>query len=77
MDKESSLLLVKIKDLKYRCNKTEGFIKVFTDEEENQIFNWIITKRENKLPISTKSLCCYAVTIKKEFAEKTINTQLQ
>ena len=37
----------------------------------------IITKRENKLPISTKSLCCYAGNLKKEFADKMINTQLQ
>ena len=75
-EKESSLLLVKNKDIKYRFNKTKGFIKVFTDEEEDQIYNWIITKRENKLPISTKSLCCYAGTLKKEFADKMINTQL-
>ena len=49
----------------------------FLNEEEDQIYNWIITKRENKLPISTKSLCCYAGTIKKEFADKMMNTQLQ
>ena len=48
-EKETSLQLVKNKAIKYRCNKTKGFIKVFNDEEEDQIYNWIITKRENKL----------------------------
>ena len=76
-EKETSLQLVKNKAIKYRCNKTKGFIKVFNDEEEDQIYNWIITKRENKLPFSTKSLCCYAGNLKKEFADKMINTQLQ
>ena len=57
--------MVKNKDLKYRFNKTKGFIKVFTDEEEDQIYSWI-TKRENKIHISKKSLCRYAGIIKKE-----------
>ena len=49
-EKETSLQLVKNKSIKYRCNKTKDFIKVFNnDEEEYQIYNWIITKRENKL----------------------------
>ena len=77
MDKESSLLKVKNKDIKYRCNKTTGFIKVFTDEEEDLIYQLIIAQREKLLPVSNKSLISYAGSIKKEFSEKVINTQLQ
>ncbi len=32
-EKETSLQLVKNKAIKYRCNKTKDFIKVFNDEE--------------------------------------------
>ena len=76
MDKESSLLKVKNKDIKYRCDKTTGFIKVFTDEEEDLIYQLIIAQREKLLPVSNKSLISYAGSINKEFSEKMINTQL-
>ena len=37
----------------------------------------LLQNRENKLPIRTKSLCCYEGTLKKVFEDKMINTQLQ
>ena len=76
-DKESSLVNVNYKNIKYRCNKTTGNTKVFTDEEEDQFYQWIIIKRGNKFPIRTKSLTCYAEIINKDFSNKAINTQLQ
>ena len=51
MDKESSLLKVKnkdIKDIKYRGNKTTGLIQVFTHEEEDLIYQWIIAKKKKE-----------------------------
>ena len=53
-EKETSLQLVKNKVIKYRCNKTKGFIKVYNDEEEDQIYNGLLQKEKINYQLAQK-----------------------
>ena len=53
-ENETSLQLVKNKVIKYRCNKTKGFIKVYNDEEEDQIYNGLLQKEKINYQLAQK-----------------------
>ena len=53
---ENNLNNINNKDKRYRTYKVSGIIKDFSDEEEEKFFVWIKEKRDNKLPVSTKSI---------------------
>ena len=61
------------KDKRYRIYKSSAIIKDFLDEEEEKIFVQIKKKRDNKLPISTKSILAYAYSLKTAFPNKKID----
>ena len=61
------------RDKKYRIYKSSEIIKDFLDEEEEKIFVQIKEKRDNKLPISTKSILAYACSLKTAFPNKKID----
>jgi transposase len=65
------------KDKRYRICKSSGIIKNFSYEEEEKIFMWIKEKRDNKSLISAKSILAYACSLKPNFSNKKIDTQIR
>ena len=65
------------KDRRYRACKTSGLIKDFSDEEEEKIFIWIKEKRDNKYPVSAKSILAFASSLKNSFSYKKIDAQMR
>ena len=62
-DQQQNLNLVNNKDNKFRKNRKGGVIKNFSDSQEEEICNFISNVRKNSIPVSTKSVICYASKI--------------
>lgn len=71
-DKKDSLLEVKNKNNKFRCYRENTEKKTFSAEQEETIRNWIISIRSKHIPLSTKSLVCFAGKINDSFEKKLI-----
>ena len=66
-DQKNNLNLLNNKDNKFRKNKKGGVIK---NSQEEEICNFINNARKNSLPVSTKSVICYASKINFEISKK-------
>lgn len=76
-DKKESLLAVKNKNNKYRCNRKNGEKKNFSDQQEDEIKNWIIENRTKHIPVSTKNLISFAGSLNEKFKNKQNKTKLK
>ena len=65
------------KDIRYRACKSSGLIKDFSDEEEEKIFIWIKEKRDNKYPVSAKSILAFASSLNNSFSYKKLDAQMR
>lgn len=65
------------KDRRYCACKSSGIIKDFSDGEEEKIFIWIREKRDNKYPVSAKSILAFASSLKNSFSYKKIDAQMR
>ena len=64
-------------DRRYCACKSSGIIKDFSDGEEEKIFIWIREKRDNKYPVSAKSILAFASSLKNSFSYKKIDAQMR
>ena len=51
--------------------------KNFSNNQEEEIKNWIIDTREKHLPLSTKTIICFVSTLNRSFEEKKIKAELR
>lgn len=76
-DKKNQSLEIKNKDKRFRCKRTTGLTTFFPEDDEIIIKNWIISCRKKYVPVSTKSLVCYAGNINPTFKAKSLKVQLR
>lgn len=57
--------------------RNSDFIEIMKINKEEKIKNWIISTQEKHLPLSTKTLICFAGKLNTSFEEKEIKTKLR